>query len=236
MKFRAVSTTGNPWGFPAEILYFSPDLATASRSFVAIEGIFLRGKCKFLTEKNTDQKVGIASIGMYQPVPENVDNSLDSGEENKEQVEDLGEDSIELNMFLVGKGKKQIRALPNWTVKEFKEHIFPDEGKLLKNEDTLENVGLQKGSFVHCSICEFNPTVVNNPQDENHNAHHSALHRDLEEAQIPPWLLQAQFSRQGSNGDFILGFIMGFFLGVLTLIWVWQRAVPRRQKLGIMLG
>jgi len=93
---------------------------------------------------------------------------------------------------------------------------------------------------------------VNDPQDENHNANHNALHRDLEDAQIPPWLLQ-EFTRQGTNGDFILGFIMGFFLGVLTLIWVmfslflflfvpktmfqvWQRAVPRRQKLGIMLG
>lgn len=136
--------------------------------------------------------------------------------------------------------------LLDWTIKELKERIFPEDvkagksirlifqGKMLCDENTLEESGVIAGSFIHCSITEPRE-VVDDPEDEARNSH-GALHRDLEDAQIPPWLLQAHFARQGTNGDFVLGFIMGFFLGVLTLIWVWQRAVPRRQKLGIMLG
>mmetsp|Transcript_9316 Transcript_9316/g.13980 ORF Transcript_9316/g.13980 Transcript_9316/m.13980 type:complete len:222 (-) Transcript_9316:164-829(-) len=177
---------------------------------------------------------------MYHPVP-----AEDTGE-NKDKNE--ASETIQLNLFQVGKSKRQVEASPSWTVSKFKEKVFPDEvkdgknvrlifqGKLLTDDMSLKASGLQEGSFVHCSICNFNNAVVNNPQDDNHNANHGALQRDLEEAQIPPWLLHAQFTRQGTTGDFILGFIMGFFLGVLTLIWVWQRAVPRRQKLGIMLG
>mmetsp|Transcript_18387 Transcript_18387/g.34713 ORF Transcript_18387/g.34713 Transcript_18387/m.34713 type:complete len:227 (-) Transcript_18387:178-858(-) len=186
---------------------------------------------------------------MYQPVPEE-DTSSDFVKERQESPELEGltdKDTVEINVCQVGKGRHQVRASLAWTVAQFKRAHFRDEvkanknvrlifqGKLLHDENTLEEVGLVDKAFMHCSVCEFNPAVVNDPQDENHNANHNALHRDLEDAQIPPWLLQ-EFTRQGTNGDFILGFIMGFFLGVLTLIWVWQRAVPRRQKLGIMLG
>jgi hypothetical protein len=39
----------------------------------------------------------------------------------------------------------------------------------------------------------------------------------------------------GEPKDFVVGFLMGFFLGIIMLFWVWERG-PYRQKLGIMCG
>eukprot|EP00752_Nemacystus_decipiens_P002816 g2627.t1 len=46
------------------------------------------------------------------------------------------------------------------------------------------------------------------------------------------------FDDDGSGGtrDFMFGFAMGAFLGVIMLLWLWEAAVPRRQKLGILAG
>lgn len=46
------------------------------------------------------------------------------------------------------------------------------------------------------------------------------------------------FDDNGSGGtrDFLFGFAMGAFLGVIMLLWLWESAVPRRQKLGILAG
>ncbi|CAM9852511.1 unnamed protein product [Ectocarpus sp. 12 AP-2014] len=46
------------------------------------------------------------------------------------------------------------------------------------------------------------------------------------------------FDDAGSGGtrDFMFGFAMGAFLGVIMLLWLWEGAVPRRQKLGILAG
>ena len=40
----------------------------------------------------------------------------------------------------------------------------------------------------------------------------------------------------GTYRDFIWGFLMGFMLGFLMLFCVWDRHVPHRQKIGILLG
>lgn len=40
----------------------------------------------------------------------------------------------------------------------------------------------------------------------------------------------------GGTRDFMFGFVMGAFLGVIMLLWMWEAAVPRKQKLGILAG
>lgn len=40
----------------------------------------------------------------------------------------------------------------------------------------------------------------------------------------------------GGTRDFMFGFAMGAFLGVIMLLWMWEAAVPRKQKLGILAG
>ncbi len=40
----------------------------------------------------------------------------------------------------------------------------------------------------------------------------------------------------GTDRDFVWGFCMGFFVGLLMLLWVWIPSVPHKQKLGILTG
>mmetsp|Transcript_25062 Transcript_25062/g.37030 ORF Transcript_25062/g.37030 Transcript_25062/m.37030 type:complete len:291 (-) Transcript_25062:1994-2866(-) len=40
----------------------------------------------------------------------------------------------------------------------------------------------------------------------------------------------------GTDRDFLWGFLLGFFVGFLMLVWVWMPSVPHKQKLGILTG
>lgn len=40
----------------------------------------------------------------------------------------------------------------------------------------------------------------------------------------------------GTDRDFIWGFVLGFLVGLLMLVWVWMPSVPHKQKLGILTG
>lgn len=40
----------------------------------------------------------------------------------------------------------------------------------------------------------------------------------------------------GTDRDFMWGFLLGFFVGFLMLVWVWMPTVPHKQKLGILTG
>jgi hypothetical protein len=42
--------------------------------------------------------------------------------------------------------------------------------------------------------------------------------------------------RRGSDKDFVWGFCLGFFVGVIGLVWVWMPTIPHKQKLGILTG
>ena len=42
--------------------------------------------------------------------------------------------------------------------------------------------------------------------------------------------------RAGGDRDFIWGFCLGFFVGVISLVWVWMPTIPHKQKLGILTG
>ena len=41
---------------------------------------------------------------------------------------------------------------------------------------------------------------------------------------------------EGTQGDMLLGLVMGFVFGIIMLFWIWERGIPRRQKLGILCG
>jgi hypothetical protein len=40
----------------------------------------------------------------------------------------------------------------------------------------------------------------------------------------------------GSSRDFVWGFIMGFCLGFIMLLWLWQIPMSHKQKMGILTG
>jgi len=39
---------------------------------------------------------------------------------------------------------------------------------------------------------------------------------------------------EGTQADMLLGLVMGFVFGIIMLFWIWERGIPRRQKLGIL--
>uniref|UniRef100_A0A7S0F1F3 Ubiquitin-like domain-containing protein n=1 Tax=Hanusia phi TaxID=3032 RepID=A0A7S0F1F3_9CRYP len=41
---------------------------------------------------------------------------------------------------------------------------------------------------------------------------------------------------EGTQADMMLGLVMGFIFGIIMLFWIWERGIPRRQKLGILCG
>lgn len=43
-------------------------------------------------------------------------------------------------------------------------------------------------------------------------------------------------SARGSDRDFMFGFLMGFFVGMICLIWMWMPTVSYKQKIGILAG
>lgn len=50
---------------------------------------------------------------------------------------------------------------------------------------------------------------------------------------------QVEYSAMETEGtyfDMVWGFLMGLLLGFILLFWLWERSVPTRQKLGIILG
>ena len=42
--------------------------------------------------------------------------------------------------------------------------------------------------------------------------------------------------RPGNDREFMWGFCLGFFVGVLGLVWVWMPSISHKQKLGILTG
>ena len=42
--------------------------------------------------------------------------------------------------------------------------------------------------------------------------------------------------RPGNDWDFMWGFCLGLFVGVIALVWVWMPRIPHKQKLGILTG
>eukprot|EP00898_Chlorokybus_atmophyticus_P003047 jgi/Chlat1/3743/Chrsp259S03888 len=42
--------------------------------------------------------------------------------------------------------------------------------------------------------------------------------------------------REGTNTDMLLGIVMGFLLGIIMMLWLIERGVPQRLKVGILVG
>lgn len=57
------------------------------------------------------------------------------------------------------------------------------------------------------------------------------------QAEAPPSEMHMWRSgTMGTDRDFMWGFMLGFFVGFLMLLWVWMPTVPHKQKLGILAG
>ncbi|CEO99552.1 Ubiquitin-like domain-containing protein [Plasmodiophora brassicae] len=163
--------------------------------------------------------------------------------------------------LLHGANPKRTLTVPRGTtVAQLKAMAFPEEsathrvrfihcGKLLDNDDeVLERCGLDRSPFLHVAISNKaaggpapveTTTVVDDDETMEEADRRLAIllsERDdavIEMDEYDPHML---VSREGDHSDFIWGFIFGSCLGYISVIWLWQPNVPRRQKLGILSG
>lgn len=47
---------------------------------------------------------------------------------------------------------------------------------------------------------------------------------------------EARGRPEGTDRDFLFGFLIGIFVGPICLLWVWMPTISQKQKLGILLG
>jgi hypothetical protein len=170
---------------------------------------------------------------------------------NASMAED--ESMINIKVMQLGKDTISIRVNPDWSVEEFKSKVFSEDyskgknvrviyfGKMLTDSDTLKGVGVKDNSFLHVSVSErpVIPSVLQNavspqnPLDQEAADYAFALE---EQKQFNPEDFEPPGGGEGSNGDFALGFAMGFVIGMIMMIWIWQPRIPRKQKVGIICG
>jgi len=117
------------------------------------------------------------------------------------------------------------------------------QGKILQNDTLLQSLNLSNRSCLHLAVSDFASTS----QDIEHQrplaleprSTGSGLRvlfvRDVElsSTDLP---LDDFNSNLYPTQDLLLGVIVGLFLGVISIIWLWDQRTPLRFKLGILAG
>jgi len=173
----------------------------------------------------------------------------------------IPEGQFRVNILSVGKPDKTPTSCdPKWTVKQLKTHAFPTEtsegknvrfiflGREILDGQILEDCGIVNESFVHCSISAPKPPQSQTPEEAatpNANVDLEAGLSDIEreqQLQGVMWRRQASINMEaaglnnGTTMDLVLGFLLGLFLGIVTLLWVWTGRPSRKQRIGIFMG
>lgn len=169
-----------------------------------------------------------------------------------------------VTLCLVGKPRREEEIDINWTVAQFKLELFPDDtkklirviyaGKRLKDTDLLKDCGIKENVFIHISITNILPPALAQNVRPEHQTDDMDRDQEISDARFAAMLqngLQPQDAaamdqaleqrtqeqqRSRAYAEFIWGFVLGSVLGIFMLIWVVQRTVPNRMKLGIMCG
>lgn len=168
--------------------------------------------------------------------------------------EDLEQGGVEVFLLKVSMPRESVRTNLESTGSAFKRQFFGKEidegknvrlifsGKMLTDDKTLKELGVREKSSIHVSISDFVGSLVplvtdpeaDVPSLEEDDAR---LARELADLERSFEFSPAHFvERDGHQVEFFLGFIIGYLIGPLMLIWVWQPRVSRRLKLGILIG
>ena len=166
-----------------------------------------------------------------------VENSADAIEFS----EDSPSSSLELKIMQMGKDTLSVQVAPQSSVAQLKRQVFGEDldkgknvrmifaGKLLRDQELINDCGLKDGSFIQVSITDA-IAVQSQPVEDN----------DAQQAvEIPPELYYEQNyveNNEGHNAEFLLGLSLGFMLGFIVLIILWQPRASRKQKLGVLVG
>lgn len=111
-------------------------------------------------------------------------------------------------------------------------------GRIMKAEDPLSSYKLGNNSTVH--LCPRSTTAPPPPRSPEVSpppplSRRTFFEDDLEQQQ-PEMITLADFSEPGTTREFVWGFVMGFVLGFIMLLYLWERSVSHRQKMGILSG
>lgn len=75
--------------------------------------------------------------------------------------------------------------------------------------------GLYPGQYTPAQLALMRRAQLEHAQEQHHNS-------------FAP--------REGTTGDFVLGFLLGLILGAIAVIWLYSPTLTRKQRLGIMMG
>eukprot|EP00455_Lapot_gusevi_P038871 TRINITY_DN4355_c0_g5_i3.p1 TRINITY_DN4355_c0_g5~~TRINITY_DN4355_c0_g5_i3.p1 ORF type:complete len:223 (+),score=42.03 TRINITY_DN4355_c0_g5_i3:88-756(+) len=152
-----------------------------------------------------------------------------------------------VTIIRVGRPNTRVAVDLGWTGLQFKQHIFEEEwrerknirviyqGKLLEDTSSLTSIGVASNSFLHVVVSDFQPEQQRNENEAQPNP----LGLPEGELALLPYYLEHQAAEQqhyeGTSNDFFCGLVLGFVLGPIMLLWLFQQ-LPRRQKVGIVMG
>jgi len=158
-----------------------------------------------------------------------------------------GTDTITVSVIRLGNEPKRLTASPTaTTVAQLLVMAFPEiEGKTLRavlngsvieNSATLAAAGIIDDSFVHLMVSE--PKTADEIQAEQ--LAEAALAeddlRELDYLQQQQMQIQRELPPEGNWTHLLCGFLIGLIFGIISLLWLIQRGVSRKQKQGIGLG
>jgi hypothetical protein len=156
---------------------------------------------------------------------------------------------IHVNFLRVGFENKKKLCQSDMTLLQAAAAAFPGEtdnkqvkaimnGAVCDVNSTLAAAGINDGSFVHISITEPKSEeelraeqMRAEPDPETDLAQFAAWQEYQQMAQV-----QANNNARGSNVQLMIGFLIGTVFGVIALLWLIQRGVPWKQKVGIGIG
>jgi hypothetical protein len=158
---------------------------------------------------------GVGPMGrIVRPSDEDVDFSDEEADE-EEGRERLGFDRLRAS----GLSRQEITAIRSYFSRQVDAYIEENPTSAEEETDLMRRRLLQEDAWMQSQgpTSEFRLNLNQNNPLMRFNA------------ELFP-------SRVGSDRDFLWGFLLGFFVGLLMLVWVWMPTVPHKQKLGILTG
>jgi hypothetical protein len=162
--------------------------------------------------------------------------------------------SFAVHLLTSGAESKLVPCATDWTIAQLVLHAFPEsaekqvrvvfQGRVLDAAATLEQSGVGANSYMHCQFSE-RKTAEELAAEARGGFGEQDGDDNIDPAQYADADLQFQTfmqaraqrpNRHGTNGQFVVGLMVGGVFGLLSLLWLVQRGVTFKQRLGIGIG
>jgi len=165
---------------------------------------------------------------------------------------------IKIKIFVsqLGVPAKEAVCSPDWTIEQLSETLYSQakaegkfvrfiySGRVVENGQKLGELGIVDGNTIHVHLSDIKPNEPGSTATNGNENHES------EDEEMELWRLQQQFeaegqqyrsveetgAREGSNRHFMIGLLLGLLFREIALFWVCYSSLPRKQKVGIIVG